>query len=151
MINADNLTDLRLDPIGLPPYAGRNISQTLEPIDNAAQLARTVNGTLIDLADGTYRKYKSTISCTDQQSPALDGVWPGMILTVDCIVELSYLTAGGSPERPIASTTDDPATRTEGAYTFYRPRLTMMVVGYRKSRVEWEGDSAWSLDLEEVA
>lgn len=150
MISEDNLTELRLDPIGLPPYAARNITQTLEPIDGAAQLARTVNGTLIDLADGTYRKYKSNISCTDQQSPALDGVWPGDILIVDCVKELSYRTAGGSPARPVASTTDDPATRTEGDYTFYRPRLTMRVVGYRDSFTEWDADLAWSLDLEEV-
>jgi hypothetical protein len=150
MISADNLTELRLDPIGVPPYSARNITQTLEPIDGAAQLARTVNGTLIDLADGTYRKYKSNISCTDQQSPALSGIWPGMVLTVDCVVELCYLTATGSPERDVAGTTDDPGTRVEGDFTFYRPRLTMRVVGYRKSLVEWDADVAWSLDLEEV-
>ncbi|RWC25918.1 MAG: hypothetical protein EOS27_27080 [Mesorhizobium sp.] len=149
MISEDNLTELRLDPIGVPPYSARNITQTLEPIDGAAQLARTVNGASIDLADGTYRKYKSNISCTDQQSPALDGVWPGDILTVDCVKELSYRT-GGSPSRPVASTTDDPATRTENGFTFYRPRLTMRVVNYRDSFAEWEGDLAWSLDLEEV-
>ncbi|MER9937408.1 hypothetical protein [Mesorhizobium sp. M0088] len=143
-------TLLRLDPIAVPPYSARNITQTLEPIDGAAQLARTVNGTLIDLADGTYRKYRSNISCTDQQSPALSGIWPGMVLTVDCVVELSYLTATGSPERDIASTTDDSATRTEGLFTFYRPRLTMMVVTPRQSLVEWDADVAWSLDLEEV-
>lgn len=149
MISADNLTELRLDPIGVPPYSARNITQTLEPSDGAAQLARTVNGTLIDLADGTYRKYKSTISCTDQQQPALSGIWPGMELTVDCVVELSYLTATGSPERDVAGNTAEPGTRVEGDFTFYRPRLTMRVVGFRKSVVEWDGDEAWSLDLEE--
>lgn len=144
-------TDLRLDPIGVPPYSARNINQTLEPIDGAAQLARTVNGELIDLSDGeTFRKYKSTISCTDQQMPALSGVWPGMTLTVDCIVELSYLTGSGAPEREIAGTTSDPATRTEGSFTFYRPRLTMMVVGYSTNFTEWDADIAWRLDLEEV-
>ncbi|TIX27299.1 hypothetical protein [Mesorhizobium sp.] len=150
MISDDNLTELRLDPIGVPPYSARNITQTLEPIDGAAQLARTVNGALIDLADGTYRKYKSNISCTDGQQPALSGIWPGMVLTVDCVVELSYLIATGSPDREVAGNTAEPATRTEGLFTFYRPRLTMRVVGYRTSLVEWDGDEAWSLDLEEV-
>jgi len=149
MISADNLTELRIDPIGVPPYSARNITQTLEPIDGAAQLARTVNGTLVDLADGTYRKYKSNISCTDQQSPALSGIWPGMVLTVDCVVELAYLTATGAPEREVAGTTEEPATRTEGEWTFYRPRLTMIVVGYRSSFTEWDADLAWSLDIEE--
>ncbi|RWB26892.1 MAG: hypothetical protein EOQ42_31545 [Mesorhizobium sp.] len=144
-------TDLRLDPIGVPPYSARNISQTLTPVDGAAQLARTVNGELIDLSDGTsYRKYKSTISCTDQQQPALSGVWPGMELTVDCIVELSYLTIGGSPEREVAGNTADPATRTEGDFTFYRPRLQMRVVNYQQDLAEWDADAAWSLDLEEI-
>ncbi|TIM09130.1 hypothetical protein [Mesorhizobium sp.] len=144
-------TDLRLDPIGVPPYSARNISQSLTPVDGAAQLARTVNGELIDLSDGTsHRKYKSTISCTDQQQPALSGVWPGMELTVDCVVELSYLTIGGAPEREVAGDTAEPATRVEGAFTFYRPRLQMRVVNYQQSLAEWDADAAWSLDLEEI-
>lgn len=143
-------TLLRLDPIGVPPYSARKLNQTLEPIDGAAQLARTVNGELTDLSDGeTFRKYKSTISCTDQQMPALSGVWPGMILTVDCVAELSYLT-GGSPEREIAGTTADPATDTQDGFVFYRPRLTMRVVGYSTNITEWDADIAWRLDLEEV-
>lgn len=144
------LTLLRLDPIGVPPYSARGITQSLDPIDAAAQLARTVNGTLINLSDTAFQKYKSTITCTDQQQPALDGVWPGDILTVDCVQELCYLTAGGAPSRDLADSTSDPATRTEGAFTFYRPRLTMMVVGYSKTFDEWGAVSGWSLDLEEV-
>ncbi|RWH86455.1 MAG: hypothetical protein EOR77_21645 [Mesorhizobium sp.] len=144
------LTLLRLDPIGVPPYSARGITQSLDPIDAAAQLARTVNGTLINLSDTAFQKYKSTITCTDQQQPALDGVWPGDILTVDCVQELCYLTSGGSPSRDIASTTADSATRTEGAFTFYLPRLTMMVTAYSKTFDEWGAVSGWSLDLEEV-
>ncbi|RWF44302.1 MAG: hypothetical protein EOS65_02690 [Mesorhizobium sp.] len=145
------MTLLRLDPIGIPPYSARNINQTLDPIDSAAQLARTVNGEMIDMSDGTtFRKYKSTISCTDQQMPALSGIWPGMTLTVDCVAELCYLTATGSPERDLADTTADPATRTEGNFTFYRPKLTMMVVAFSTNITEWDCDLAWRLDLEEV-
>jgi hypothetical protein len=143
------VTLLRLDPISVPPYSARGLTQTLEPIDGAAQLARTVNGTLIDLSDENFRKYRSTITCTDQQQPALDGVWPGMILTVDCVIELSYLTSG-SPSRDIAETTDDAGTRTEGNFTFYRPRLMMMVVGYQTGVDEYGAVANWSLSLEEV-
>lgn len=145
-----NLTLLRLDPIGVPASSARGITQSLDPIDEAAQIARTVNGVAVNLSDANFRKYKSTISCTDQDQPALDGVWPGDILTVDCVKELSYRTAGGSPARTIASTTDDPATRTEGDFTFYRPRLTMMVVSYSATFDEWGAASGWSLDLTEV-
>ena len=143
------LTLLRLDPIGVPPYSARGITQSLDPVDEAAQMARTVNGTLISLSDDNFKKLKSTITCTDQQQPALDGVWPGDILTVDCVIELSYLT-GGTPSRSLASSTDDTATRTENGFTFYRPRLTMMVISYTKTFDEYGADSGWSLELQEV-
>jgi hypothetical protein len=149
MTSADNPTLLRLDPITVPPYSARGISEEFG-LDGDAQLARTVNNTLIDLGDGTAEKYKLTITCTDQNMPALDGVRRGMVLTVDCATEFSYLTAGGSPSRTVASTTDDPATREDGAYTFYRPRLTMMVADYRLSFDEWGAACNWSLDLIEV-
>lgn len=144
------VTLLRLDPIGVPPSSARGITQTLEPIDSAGQLARTVNGTLVDLSDTNFRKYQSTITCTDQQQPALDGVWPGMVLTVDCVIELSYLTATGSPSRDIAETTDDEGTRTDGSFTFYRPRLTMMVVSYQTGVDEYGCAANWTLSLAEV-
>lgn len=144
------LTLLRLDPIGVPAYSARGITQSLDPIDEAPQIARTINGVAVNLSDTAFRKYKSTIACTDQDQPALDGVWPGDILTVDCVKELPYRTVGGSPSRTVASTTDDPATRTEGEFTFYRPRLTMMVVNYSTTFDEWGAESGWSLDLIEV-
>lgn len=141
-------TRLRLDPIGVPPYSARGINEEFS-LDGDSQLARTVNNELIDLGDGEDEKYKLTISCTDQNMPALDGVRRGMVLTVDCTTEFSYLT-GGEPSRPVASTTDDPATRTEGDWTFYRPRLTMMVADYRLSHEEAGAAFGWSLDLVEV-
>lgn len=140
------LTLLRLDPIGVPPYSARGITQSLDPIDQAVQLARNVNGTLVDLSDVNFRKYRSTISCTDQDQPALDGVWPGMILTVDCVIELSYLTAGGSPSRTVVSG----SSRIEGSHTFYRPQLTMMVTAPQSTVDEWGAECSWSLSLEEV-
>ncbi|RVD13024.1 MAG: hypothetical protein EOS73_26305 [Mesorhizobium sp.] len=144
-------TLLRLDPISVPPYSARGINESFD-LDGTSQLARTVNTELIDLADASENdsKYKLTITCTDQNMPALDGVKRGMTLTVDCATEFTYLTSSGSPSRPPASTTDDPATRTEGDYTFYRPRLTMKVVDYRLSFDEPRADNNWSLILLEV-
>ncbi len=65
-----------------------------------------------------FRKYKSSISCRDQEPPAIDGVWPGHVVTVECVAELSYPT-GGSPARPVVSG----STRTQGGFVFYRPQL----------------------------
>lgn len=143
------LTFLRLDPIAVPPYSARGISEDFS-LDGDAQLARTVNGELVDLGDGSPEKYKLSIACTDQTMPALDGVRRGMTLTVDCATEFCYRTAGGSPSREVASTTDDPATRTEGDFTLYRPRLTMKVADYRLGFDEWGASCNWSLELVEV-
>jgi hypothetical protein len=143
------LTYLRLDPIGVPIYSARGLTEEFT-LDGDAQLARTVNNVLIDLSAEEDEKYKLTISCTDQNMPALDGVKRGMILTVDSATEFNYMTVGGSPSREVASTTDDPATRTEGALTFYRPRLTMMVADYRLTHDEAGDVYGWTLDLVEV-
>jgi hypothetical protein len=78
--------------------------------------------------------------------PPLDGIWPGLVVTVDCMKELSYKTAGGSPARAVVPD----SSRTEGDYTFYRPRLTMMVLAYNMSEDEYGAVNSWSLDLEEV-
>ena len=137
---------LTLSGIGVPPYAARGASQTLEPIEAARQLRRTINGDLIDLSRPEFRKYRSTISCADQQPPAVDGVWPGRVVTVGCISELSYRTSGGAPARPAVSG----STRTEGDYTLYRPSLTMRVVSFSQDTDEYGATVSWSLELEEV-
>src|SRR5436309_12059154 len=95
-------TLLALTGIGIPDYSARGLTQTLEPIEAAASLRRTVNGGLKDLSFAQFRKYRSTISCRDQEPPAVDGVWPGQVVTIDCIAELSYPT-GGSSARPVVS------------------------------------------------
>ena len=137
---------LTLSGIGVPPYSARGASQTLEPIQASQQLRRTINGELIDISRPEFRKYRSRISCAEQQPPAVDGVWPGQVVTVGCISELSYLTAGGSPARtPVTG-----SSRTEGAYTFYRPSLTMRVVTFSQDTDEYGAETSWSLELEEV-
>jgi hypothetical protein len=140
------LTLLSISGIDVPPYATRNLTQTLEPINQAKQTRRTVNGTLKDISAAQFQKYKSTITCTDQQSPGLDGIWPGLQVTVDCVGELSYKTSVGSPERPVV--TD--SSRTDGDWTFYRPQLIMRVISYSIQTDEYGGAVGWQLDLEEV-
>lgn len=141
---ADTL--LVISPNGIPPYSARGLKQKLEPIDGTKVTARTVNGTLIDLSPTQMRKFKSTITCQDQNPPAFDGLWPGMIVTVDCVKELSYLTAGGAPSRTVVSG----SSRVDGDFTFYRPQLTMMVMAFTDTLEEWQAVEDWQLDLEEV-
>jgi hypothetical protein len=131
---------------GISPYSARGLSQTLEPIDAAKNMRRTINGTLLDVSAEQFRKYRSTISCNDQNTPALDGIWPGMTLTVDCVATLSYKTGGGAPSRSVVPG----SSYAQGTFTIYRPRLTMIVSNYSVQEDEYGAAVSWSLDLEEV-
>jgi hypothetical protein len=139
-------TVLNFTGLSLPPYSARGLTQTLEPLDQAGSLRRTVNGELIDLSHEQFRKYRSTISGSDQQPPAIDGVWQGLQVVVDCICELAYLAQGGSPQRPQVSG----GSRQDGDFVFYRPRLTMRVTSFSVSTDEYGAVTAWSLGLEEI-
>lgn len=129
----------------LTPFSARGVTQTLD-LETSGEIRRDINGNLIDLTHEQFRKYKSTVSCKDFTSPALDNVWEGSTVLVDCVQELSYRTAGGSPTRPQVGG----SAREEGDFTWYRPQLTMMVVNVEQQTDEWPADIAWKLELREV-
>jgi hypothetical protein len=141
--------DLSAPAPGVNPYSARGLQGTLMPIDAAKgtdKLARTVNGTLVDISAPQMRKYRLEVSGNDQAPAALDGLWVGMIVVVSSLVELAYLTATGFSGRTAVAG----SARVEGAFTYYRPQLTMMVVEHQIARQEWEQAVSWSLALEEV-
>jgi hypothetical protein len=144
--NADTL--LTISSFGNMLYQARGLSQTLEVISEATQQERTINGTLIDISAPQFRKYASKItSPSDTDAPPLDGVMPGMTVTVQCAVGLAFLTGTpGLPNRAPVSGSEYVA----GAYTFYRPELTMMVKTVETHFDEWKCVIGWTLDLEEV-
>jgi hypothetical protein len=137
------MADLVIAGIGLPAASIRGVTQTLEPIGAAAQLMRTVNGQLIDVSAAAFRKYASTIRCSDQAPPALDGIWPGALVTVDCVAELVHPQGGVAARTVVAS-------RTEDGFVFYRPRLSMRVLSFDIDRDEWGEVVAWAMALEEA-
>ena len=141
----DGNTWLVLSSMGVPLYSARGLSQTLEPIDGSKSMRRSINGILTDVSHDQFRKYKSKISCTDQRSPAFDGIWPGMTVVVDCIAYLSYPTTG-SPQRTVVAG----SSFTEGSFIFYRPQLTMMVTANSAQTDEWDANVPWELELEEI-
>lgn len=149
ILPADSDTLLTITSFGNMLYQARGATQTLEVIGAAAQAERTINGTLLDLSAPQFRKYSSKINVGDvTNAPPLDNVWPGMHVTVECAVGLAYLTSGGNG--PHGRTPVSGSEYVEGAYTFYRPVLEMMVMGHEEHFDEWKNVIGWSLDLEEI-
>jgi hypothetical protein len=129
----------------MPPFSARGLTQTYSVIDAGKVQKRTINGALHDLSLPQFQKYRSTITCADHRVPALDGVFPGMQVTVSCVFELAY-ASGGTPQRDVVPG----SAREENGFVFYRPRLVMRVIDYRIEHDEWDASFNWSLDLEEV-
>ena len=145
MLAQDFQTLLTISGIGIAPFSTRAAHQTLEPIAATQHLARTVNGTAIDISPPQMRKYTTRISCEDMNSPAIDSIWPGMQLTIGCVAELSFLT-GGTAGRAMVSG----SLRFEGSYSFYRPQLVVQVTSFSIDTDEWGARVSWSLQGEEV-
>ena len=140
-------TRLVISGQGASPYASRGITGTLEPIAAAANFHRIVNGGLVNLSGAQFAgKYKGTLNGSDQDAPAFDAIKVGDTLTIDWPGELSYLTAGGSPAKTVVSG----SSVVSGNYTFYRPEMTMMVVGKKQDFDEVAWVNTWELQLEEV-
>jgi hypothetical protein len=137
--------ELLITSMNFPPYCTRQATQTLTPIGAISKLARTVNGDLLDLSDAIFKQFGSVISCTDFQIPEF--AWPGTLVTVNCIIELGYKTSGGTQIRtPVGG-----SPRVDGDYTFYRPQLSMRVVGWTDLRNDWTAQNSWTLTLEEAS
>lgn len=146
-IAPNSFTVLRMIGVGVPPYSARGLRQTIAPIDQASQLRRTVNGGLKDISFSGFKKYKTTISGTDQRPPNFDGKWPGKTVTIDCIAELSYTPdEGETRQRPAVPGSE----HVEGAHTVYRPRLEMRVVNFQQDHDEYEVAIGWTMDAEEI-
>lgn len=131
-------------------YSARGLTQTLYPIKQTQQQKRTIDGTMVDVSNPAMRKYGSKISCQDVDAPPLDGIWPGMILTVQCAIERSFLTYNGSQQQYPALPVVSGSMYAIGPLTLYRPELVMMVMNNSAQIEEWKHDNNWSLDLEQV-
>jgi hypothetical protein len=98
------------------------------------------------------QKYESTISCTDQQAPRFDGIWPGQAVLVNCVCELAYLTGStaepGSPGRTVVP--GSTPRETDDGFTYYRPQIAFMVTDYQQSHDEYPHDYQWQISLREV-
>lgn len=139
-------TVLVITIIGLPPGSARGVKQTLKPIAAAAQFRRTVNYTLVNTAPTLAQKYATEISCDDLNAPCLDGLAIGAEVVLDCVAELSYKTAGGTPQRPVVPDSD----YENGESTIYRPRLNVTITDFQWDTDETEARVGWRLTAEET-
>jgi hypothetical protein len=130
----------------LPLYSSRGITQTLAYIDGALNQGETVNAETVDLSVARFRKLRSVVSARDVRPPGRDDVFPGLKVICESAYTLFYPTIGGSPARtPVAG-----SQFIEGDFTFYRPKMTMMVGRMDGSFEEWEAGYAWSIELKEI-
>lgn len=139
-------TLLVLDSIGVPVYSDRGLTATLEPIAQSFDVERSINGISYDLSQPQFQKYSGEISCSDIQSPAFGGLWPGRQVTMQCPFELGFPTATGSAERSAVTAT----TRIEGDHTFFRPILIVRIGKWSKQFDEWGAIVGWKAPWEEV-
>lgn len=144
MADASEFTNLFFDEIEIPPYSARGIRETFEP-DYEPDLARTVNGALIDLTPEQDRKVRIRIQCDDMDAPALQGIWPGMEITVNCTTELSYASTDG-PEHSVVPGSE----RTGDGFVFYRPRFSTRVASFSIDTDEAGAAVGWTLVLREI-
>jgi hypothetical protein len=119
-------TLLAIDAIDFSQYAVRGITMTLEPIDQAKNVARDCRGFLADISVAQFRQYKVTVTCTDHEAPELTGIWPGMDITITCIPGLG-------------------AANLEGDILIIAAKVT----AWNTSRDEWAAEVAWQLEAEQ--
>lgn len=144
----NDFTTLVLDGIGVAPYSARGISQSLEPIAESSHLEYTINGELIDLGIPELRKFQVSISCTDQEAPALSGIWPGVAFTLHSIEPLSFPTAEPArKERPSVPGSEYQI----GDMTYYRPILELVCSSWKTNITEYGRDINWQLEARETA
>jgi hypothetical protein len=119
-------TLLSIDAIDFTDAAVRGITMTLEPIDQAANVARDCRGALADISLAQFRQYKVTVTCTDHEAPELTGIWPGQDITISCIPGLGASNSGGDVLNILAK-----------------------VTAWNTSRDEWAAEVAWQLEAEQ--
>src|SRR5262245_34644764 len=119
-------TLLAIDNIDFSDPAVRGITMTLEPIDQAKNVARDCLGALVDISVPQFRQHKVTITCTDQEAPMLEDIWPGQDITITCLPGLS---GGSIDETPLV--------------------IAAKVTSWNTSFAEWDAEVAWQLEAEQ--
>lgn len=138
-------TELVISQVGIPLYSARGIKQTIRPVTESGDMSRDVQGDLDDYSDENFRKFETTISCEDMRAPAFDGFWPGMHITIECIVEFCCQTGAEKSREAVEGSEWE-----DGNFTIYRPKLECRIAEYEITRDEYEQVVSWSLRAIEI-
>jgi hypothetical protein len=138
-------TILTITGMGIAPYSARGLSQRLALVTDTGNLTRSINGRAQNWNMAQFQKYATTITCTDQMVPALDGIWPGDEFTMECACNLSY-PVGGTAQRPAVTGSEF----TDNGFVFYRPVLEVQFVNFEYTFDEWGASLGWTADFVEV-
>lgn len=167
------MNEIILGIAGLPQERARNCVQELLPIANG-NFKKSVNGNLLFVETSKRQKYRSVISCSDSLSPIIDKIWIGSQINVGCIQNLWQIIRPGetildlirpavsesihvvnnlgqtvhysvSGKRILLKKSSDQKT-----FVSFRPWLTMLVTNFSMKTNEWEMESGWKLESEEI-
>lgn len=152
--------------IPLPPGSSRWLDFSMDPIAEASQIERAIDGSIVDLGSNAFNLYAVVISCSDMRFPAFSNVWPRDVLTIHApqsLVEYGdaitlsrdpvpeSVVAYDAENRAVAVTVNGRSVSAPGAvYVEYRPILSVMVSGFSRSSREMKASSSWSLSATEV-
>lgn len=160
------------------PYSDRQMQETMSPIEGAAVIRRSINGTLLSIGDFNFRKYGLSVSGTDVHPPNLGDVFPGDNILITPISRLNqrvdpeggsdvYLHANRSIDESSVMFTDLYGREVSPAYSTthnsitlisladplivsYRPRLSMIITSWNMNEAEKDSMVSWSFEAEEV-
>lgn len=76
------LTELEISGIAIPARADDTVSVRISPESSAADMRRTVNGDLKNIAREVFRKYAISVSGTGINLPSIAGIWQGQYVEI---------------------------------------------------------------------
>ena len=161
-----------------PPFSCREAEQTLTPLQTG-ELRRTINGELCYIGASRHHKYQTSIKCQDRNIPALQHLWVGAEVEVECLariweghemtseslsVQLSrkYVPlsievldqAGHAVSYELLENNQIkiPVALNSSVLIGYAPILKMRIKNFHYCTKEWAvvDPNAWQIDLEEI-
>ena len=167
------MNEIILGIAGLPQERARNCTQELIPIANG-NFKKSINGNLLFVETSKRQKYRSIISCSDSLSPIIDKIWIGSQINIGCIQNLWQVIRPGETILDLIRPAVFDSIRVidklgqnvpysisgkrillkksslQKTFVSFRPWLTMLVTNFSMKTNEWEMESGWKLESEEI-